>query len=637
MNRAEPASRRRRHLIGGAVVVALTASVGTAVACVPTEAEARENATVRLVAGDQDVTDAAGHTWRAYRGYEGRATLERVDHGRIDFRDPDLIDIVARGVQDVYVPVQAKGTYTVRVLAGPPQADGSGDDPRVPSGKARHKRGRGADPAPTQTAPTEPGDTVPDQGSAAAGRGEPVAVGEPDPHASPATEPGPEPSSEPTTGGGSGAPPSTTPQSQWVFLEGRPMAAPMTSNANAVLEQAYTVQIDDGSLDLQLFAPSGTTFISAVEVAPAEPSSASTATATSSPSSTSSAPAPTPSGAATASDGPSSPVPLPEATKPTPTSTTAPAGTTSQNTTAVPFGPGNPFTTKIPKKVEIDPRTDALTKNLVAQVAERYGGVAGFNAYQYNMSLWVAEPGTKKVDVKWNNCQGKAGADPDYFDGTRIFKGVPVPADAQPATGTDGAMSIWDPTTDQLWDFWVMRKDSQGQWEACHGGRIDHVSQSTGQFPGWYGTSASGLAMAGTAITPAEARSGRIQHALNVGLSYTKAGEHVWPAVRNDGNTPGDLQIPEGTRFRVKRSVNVDALPMSRLGKDIVRAAQEYGVLVVDTSDGVALSAAAGKAEKAKTGVDPWDDLLQGKNPMEGFPWDQVEFLPPGWGAPTTK
>ena len=83
--------------------------------------------------------------------------------------------------------------------------------------------------------------------------------------------------------------------------------------------------------------------------------------------------------------------------------------------------------------------------------------------------------------------------------------------------------------------------------------------------------------------------------------------------------------------------VNVDALPMSRLGKDIVRAAQEYGVLVVDTSDGVALSAAAGKAEKAKTGVDPWDDLLQGKNPMEGFPWDQVEFLPPGWGAPTTK
>ena len=64
MTRDEPASRRRRHLIGGAVAVALTASVGTAVACVPTEAEARENATVRLVAGDQDVTDAAGRTWR---------------------------------------------------------------------------------------------------------------------------------------------------------------------------------------------------------------------------------------------------------------------------------------------------------------------------------------------------------------------------------------------------------------------------------------------------------------------------------------------------------------------------------------------------------------------------------------------
>ena len=47
----------------------------------------------------------------------------------------------------------------------------------------------------------------------------------------------------------------------------------------------------------------------------------------------------------------------------------------------MPFGPGNPFTTKIPEKVEIDPHTDALTKNLVAQVAERYGGVETSEEY----------------------------------------------------------------------------------------------------------------------------------------------------------------------------------------------------------------------------------------------------------------
>ena len=64
------------------------------------------------------------------------------------------------------------------------------------------------------------------------------------------------------------------------------------------------------------------------------------------------------------------------------------------------------------------------------------------------------------------------------------FDAVPIPANAQPAAGPDAEMTIWQPSTDKLWEFFEMQKKADG-WHAAWGGAIQNVSQS----PGYYTTS----------------------------------------------------------------------------------------------------------------------------------------------------
>ena len=42
-------------------------------------------------------------------------------------------------------------------------------------------------------------------------------------------------------------------------------------------------------------------------------------------------------------------------------------------------------------------------------------------------------------------------------------------------------MTIWQPKTDTLWEFWQASKQSDG-WHASWGGAIKHVSQSRGYY-----------------------------------------------------------------------------------------------------------------------------------------------------------
>ena len=55
---------------------------------------------------------------------------------------------------------------------------------------------------------------------------------------------------------------------------------------------------------------------------------------------------------------------------------------------------------------------------------------------------------------------------------------VPIPANAQPANGTDHSLVIWQPSTDTEWELWMAQRAGDGSWSACWGGfgagRIAH-------------------------------------------------------------------------------------------------------------------------------------------------------------------
>ncbi|GAB3464666.1 NPCBM/NEW2 domain-containing protein [Kineococcus endophyticus] len=280
----------------------------------------------------------------------------------------------------------------------------------------------------------------------------------------------------------------------------------------------------------------------------------------------------------------------------------------------------------------------AMVKNVAAQTAAQYGGVAAFNAYQYSTSVYTVSSSTPKVDVKWNNCQGKSWTPAGLLGPGGQFTQVPIPVDAVPAKGSDSQLTIYSPSTDQLWEFWVTKK-VDGVWSACWGGRIDGVSYSQGYFQDGFGASASGLAVAGGTVGIKDVQSGAIDHALALHIPTPGTWkEFSYPAQRSDGYDTSAARVPEGTRLRLDPSIDVDSLALHPVAKMIAKAAQKYGFIVTDKAGCTAVVAESPAAAIAATGVDPWKALL-GSTPsysvMKNFPWDKLQALPKDYGKPS--
>ena len=278
-----------------------------------------------------------------------------------------------------------------------------------------------------------------------------------------------------------------------------------------------------------------------------------------------------------------------------------------------------------------------MVAHLSSQLDGRYGGVAGFNVFHYNASFYSVSGDFNRTTVTWDDCQGK-GAVPDglYGPGGQ-FVDVPIPSDAVPAAGSDASLTVYQPSTDTMWDFWRAVKRPDG-WHACWGGRLRGVSRATGYFAGSFGASASGLSLVGGAIGIREAQAGVIDHALALAIP-NPAGRHriSWPAQRSDGFDPDPAAIPEGTRLRLDPQLKLRTLKLHPLARMVARAAQRYGFIVTDKSSAVAVITESGAAAKASTGVDPWLALMAGTPDyliMKNFPWDQLQALPRNYGKP---
>lgn len=284
----------------------------------------------------------------------------------------------------------------------------------------------------------------------------------------------------------------------------------------------------------------------------------------------------------------------------------------------------------------VAPESAAVVADLTKQVSSHYGGNAAFNNGAYSASFYTASPSTPRIDVAFYDCQHKGWTPAILFSGPAHFRSVPVPANAQAAPGTDKELTIWSPSSDQLWEFWQFEKTATG-YRACWGGRIDNVSRSRGYFLDGAGATATGLAHAGGMIGVAEAQAGKITHAIELNVidaaTFTK---FAWPAQRSDGYDPsGTHLVQEGARFRLDPALDVASLRLHPLAAMIARAAQEYGFVINDKGGAVAVIAEGGQATVNAGGADPWTKLLNGTPSyamLKGFPWSKLQQIPLGYG-----
>ena len=301
------------------------------------------------------------------------------------------------------------------------------------------------------------------------------------------------------------------------------------------------------------------------------------------------------------------------------------------------FSPDSFWYTPIPKDVELHPYSAQFAQEIVRQKKAYYGNVT-INTSKYSSPVYVADANTPTVRVNQWDCQKKGYKDSGLLT---QWAAVPVPTYAVPADGTDMEMTVYQPSTDTVWEFWKAKKEN-GVWYACWGGRLENASKSNGVFYKYYGTTATSIPFLGGQITAEELQRGEIKHAIGISLVDTEHYNIIsWPANRSDGWNGNKVpyRIAEGQRFRLDPTIDVDSLKLSKAGKIIAKAAQTYGFVVWDRAGSVSLRAQNAYSYTKLGKENPYPALFENKpnySIMEGFPWDRLQFLPMDYGKPQT-
>ncbi len=295
-----------------------------------------------------------------------------------------------------------------------------------------------------------------------------------------------------------------------------------------------------------------------------------------------------------------------------------------------PFASDSVWNRPLPNDAPLDPRSVELAAAFVADIARQRQQQTGpwIQTTEYSTPVYTVarDQGRIRVILDVRRPYGRTLQ--------RAWRAVPLPRNARPAAGSDGHLSVWQPSTDSLWEFWRLRR-AGGRWRATWGGAMRGVSRSPGYFTrrSWrgarnsWGATATSLPLLAGLIRLGELSRGQIDHALAISVPDARAGVFSWPAQRTDGSLGRHDAIPEGAQLRLDPALDLDSLNLPPAAKAIAIAAQRYGLIVRDrTLNGTGIYA----EDPLRTGTDPYPRLFGGRSPSEllaGFPWDHLQLL----------
>jgi hypothetical protein len=284
----------------------------------------------------------------------------------------------------------------------------------------------------------------------------------------------------------------------------------------------------------------------------------------------------------------------------------------------------------VPANAAVDPHSDEIMASFYALISAEQKTKAGpwIDTTSYSVPIYTVAAGQPTVSVKLSGISDAPLS--------AAWREVPLPSGAQPASGTDGDLVVWQPSTNRLWEFWRLTHGTNG-WLASWGGAMQNVSSDTGVYgpeawtgaQTWWGISASSLSLVGGLISLEDLQLGQINHALAMAIPVVRAGTYAYPAQRTDGKATSPLSLPEGAHLRLNPSLNLAALHLPRLTLLLAEAAQRYGIFVTDSSATASLFA----QDPIPMGTNPYTGsggYFEGKYPnqlLSSFPWNQLELL----------
>lgn len=209
-------------------------------------------------------------------------------------------------------------------------------------------------------------------------------------------------------------------------------------------------------------------------------------------------------------------------------------------------------------------------------------------------------------------------SDPLYrVDGVSVR--IPRRANSMPTS--DAAMSVIDPTTHKVVGLYGARKTSHG-WT---GTATRYGIATNGIARGLPGGSRQnyghrGIPSSIQAVRRSEISRGVIRHRLELYWHETASGRAYFPMTGSESGKHG--VVPEGTVIRIKQSVNLRAMHLSRAAYIIARALQRYGGVIGD-------NAGSGNSLKLQANAN-WGGILN-KDSLHKIKWNDYVFVKGGY------
>lgn len=235
-----------------------------------------------------------------------------------------------------------------------------------------------------------------------------------------------------------------------------------------------------------------------------------------------------------------------------------------------PFAPTSPFNRPAGPVVPEPGRATLGAATLRDRIAEQ-GVVAGL--VEFGIPIYTATTTTPRHTITcamqpaWGTCP---------FTGRTI----PIPTNARPHTGSDGAMVVIDPTTRTAYEFWQATsttRNGKTTWTTSWGS----VSSLDGN--GWTSTATgSGASRLAGVIRLQEIKDQRIDHALALQSDNVCAKTYLPPATKTDGQSTRADCLPEGTHVQLDPTLDLTTLTLRPAELTIARALQTHGAYIID-------------------------------------------------------
>jgi hypothetical protein len=224
---------------------------------------------------------------------------------------------------------------------------------------------------------------------------------------------------------------------------------------------------------------------------------------------------------------------------------------------------------KIPENAPLHPDSTEMVGWLLTST----GGLGRCNYDAWTKPIWDAYVSTPTYTIYKS-------------DGvTVLFYDVPIPDGAHPAIDADHSFGVVDWDNRYYYDFWNFYYEN-GKYKSGAGYKYDLDSDGLVP-PGYYSVGGSNTPFLAIAIRDEEIEAGVINHPLGCCLQSNKEGTYVYPpASRSDGSGTDMYSIPMGARIQLNPSIDLDALGLSRTGKIIAKAMQDYGIVVKESGGG---------------------------------------------------